>query len=171
MGAERVRVRTIVNTIDGQVRITASNGGPRGGKQIADFRGDKFRILEPLEGPPVTILDLIGFDPGQCQLGRRGSDGSSPRAVASRRQTRGLWGKGHGRFRTRGRHGSATVRGTVWFTADLCSGTYFEDVKAWAFRPAHGSGSFPDRPGRLRLRPQARIPLRPGQKYLARAPR
>jgi hypothetical protein len=28
-----------------------------------------------------------------------------------------------GRFRTRGRHGAATVRGTMWLTQDRCDGT------------------------------------------------
>lgn len=28
-----------------------------------------------------------------------------------------------GRFRTRGRNSSATVRGTVWITSDRCDGT------------------------------------------------
>ena len=36
---------------------------------------------------------------------------------------RRLWGNGHGRFRTRGRHGTATVRGTCWLTEDRCDGT------------------------------------------------
>ena len=35
-----------------------------------------------------------------------------------------LWGRDrHGRFRTRGRNAVATVRGTVWKTADSCAGT------------------------------------------------
>jgi ferric-dicitrate binding protein FerR (iron transport regulator) len=29
----------------------------------------------------------------------------------------------HGRFRTKGRYSSATVRGTRWTTSDLCDGT------------------------------------------------
>ena len=36
---------------------------------------------------------------------------------------RQLWAKGKGKFRTRGRYASATVRGTVWLTADRCDGT------------------------------------------------
>ena len=37
---------------------------------------------------------------------------------------RKLWGRdGGGRFRTRGRSSSATVRGTVWLTEDRCDGT------------------------------------------------
>ncbi|GAC1318417.1 MAG: hypothetical protein NVSMB25_07820 [Thermoleophilaceae bacterium] len=37
---------------------------------------------------------------------------------------RGLWGSdNHGRFRTHGRDSVASVRGTVWLTADRCDGT------------------------------------------------
>jgi ferric-dicitrate binding protein FerR (iron transport regulator) len=42
-----------------------------------------------------------------------------PRSSGSRQ----LWGDGRGRFRTRGRYGAATVRGTKWLTDDRCDGT------------------------------------------------
>ncbi|MEA2481592.1 MAG: hypothetical protein QOJ07_3514 [Thermoleophilaceae bacterium] len=42
---------------------------------------------------------------------------------AARHRSRSLWGNGHGRFRTRGRNSSATVRGTEWFQKDTCTGT------------------------------------------------
>ena len=38
---------------------------------------------------------------------------------------RRLWGNGKGSFRTRGRHGAATVRGTIWLTEDRCTTTRF----------------------------------------------
>ena len=41
----------------------------------------------------------------------------------SKRRVRKLWGDGRGRFRTRGRYGAATVRGTKWLTRDRCDGT------------------------------------------------
>ena len=50
--------------------------------------------------------------------------GSSAPQAGSRRAVRRLWGRDRGgRFRTRGRHGVATVRGTRWLTEDRCSGT------------------------------------------------
>jgi hypothetical protein len=36
---------------------------------------------------------------------------------------RRLWGSGKGRFETRGRYSSATVRGTRWLVVDRCDGT------------------------------------------------
>ncbi len=38
-------------------------------------------------------------------------------------QVRLLLGDGSGEFRSRGRFGSATVRGTKWGTRDFCNGT------------------------------------------------
>jgi ferric-dicitrate binding protein FerR (iron transport regulator) len=43
--------------------------------------------------------------------------------TAARKRKRKLFGNAHGRFRTRGRNSSATVRGTKWSMTDTCSGT------------------------------------------------
>ena len=45
------------------------------------------------------------------------------RSAARKRVLRRLWGKGKGRFRTKGRHAAATVRGTEWSIADRCDET------------------------------------------------
>ncbi len=45
-------------------------------------------------------------------------------AATKKRRTTTLWGSDrHGKFRTRGRNATATVRGTVWRTTDRCDGT------------------------------------------------
>ena len=54
------------------------------------------------------------------------ADGTGTR---SRRRVRKLWGDGRGRFRTRGRYGAATVRGTKWLTLDRCDGTKVRVVR------------------------------------------
>ena len=55
------------------------------------------------------------------------SDGFRPSPFVfrgnSRKPVRRLWGNGHGRFTTKGRYSSATVRGTKWLTQDQCNGT------------------------------------------------
>ena len=43
--------------------------------------------------------------------------------VQERDRLAGLWGSGHGSFRTQGQYSSATVRGTKWFVQDSCAGT------------------------------------------------
>lgn len=52
-----------------------------------------------------------------CQRNSRG------KLAPSRARSRRLWGNGRGRFRTRGRHSAATVRGTIWLTKDTCNTT------------------------------------------------
>jgi hypothetical protein len=41
-------------------------------------------------------------------------------AQANKKPVRRVWGKGKGKFRTKARYASATVRGTWWLTADFC---------------------------------------------------
>ena len=49
---------------------------------------------------------------------------------AKKKKVRRLWGDGKGRFRTKGRHGAATVAGTKWLTEDRCSGTLVRRASA-----------------------------------------
>ena len=48
---------------------------------------------------------------------------SKGKLAGARARSRHLWADVHGRFRTRGRHSTATVRGTQWLTKDTCSST------------------------------------------------
>jgi hypothetical protein len=68
----------------------------------------------------VLELRLTGGDFGACT--RRSM--SSSHALPPKATIRQLWGKGTGRFRTRGHYAAATVRGTTWLTADRCDGTF-----------------------------------------------
>jgi hypothetical protein len=73
---------------------------------------------------PLVQLQLTGGDFSGCTsrttAGRAsGSSGQKPKP----KPVRSLWGKGKGRFRTKGRFSSATVRGTEWLTTDRCDGT------------------------------------------------
>ena len=68
-------------------------------------------------GKPVIELRLTGGDFKAC----------AKRTAQSRnagKTVRRVWAKGSGKFRTRGRYASGTVRGTDWLTADRCDGTF-----------------------------------------------
>jgi hypothetical protein len=65
---------------------------------------------------PVVELRLAGGNFASC--GRRAL------AAVSKKPIRRLWGKGNGRFRSKGRHSSASVKGTLWLTEDRCDGTW-----------------------------------------------
>jgi hypothetical protein len=74
--------------------------------------------------PAVVELRLAGGNYSRC------AKASGARAQASAtRSIRRLWASAKGRFRTKGRYASATVRGTQWVTTDLCTGTRVTVVK------------------------------------------
>jgi hypothetical protein len=67
---------------------------------------------------PLVELRLTRGNFGVCP--KRKTSAASQTGTTTVRQ---LWGNGTGSFRTRGRYGAATVRGTRWLTADRCDGT------------------------------------------------
>ncbi|MET0762116.1 MAG: hypothetical protein ABWZ63_07255 [Thermoleophilaceae bacterium] len=91
--------------------------GVGGATQTAVFYSGTFKMTQPANGS-LTQLNLSEkFD--KCN-GRRKDDAEIDKAARSRR----LWGRGNGRYTTRGRRASATVRGKAqWLTQDTCAGT------------------------------------------------
>jgi hypothetical protein len=75
-----------------------------------------FQIVRSSDaGQTVVELRLTGGNFASCK--RRLAAAGNPKKI------RQLWGTASGRFRTRGRYASATVRGTRWLTVDRCDGT------------------------------------------------
>jgi hypothetical protein len=108
----RIPVGSTVDARDGAVTITTATDDD-GGTQSATFSHGIFEVRQRSTSS-VTTLVLRG------RLGTCGKRiASASRHLGSRR----LWGRGRGRFRTRGRHSAATVRGTIWLTEDRCNGT------------------------------------------------
>jgi hypothetical protein len=119
--AASVPVGSLIDAKGGAVRLTSA-ANLKGAKQTAIFSRGAFAVRQKRQRRPVTDLVLNGGDFSSCR--RRSSARRSAVVNSSRRGARrGLWGRGRGRFRTRGRHGAATVRGTIWFTEDRCDGT------------------------------------------------
>jgi hypothetical protein len=105
--------------------VDASNGR---GIKLTDRNGDAAVFYGQKDGVPskfavftvrgVIELRLVGGNFKSC----------GKRAIASAGQAKGkpirrVWGKGKGKFRTKGRYAAATVRGTWWLTADFCKYT------------------------------------------------
>jgi len=109
-----IPVGAVVDATAGAVRLTSAGEG----RPSAVFRGGRFRVSQGAGRSPLTVLRLVGPLP---ECGRSSTARASRRAPARRR----VWGSGHGRFRTSGRDGAATVRGTRWLTEDRCDGTRF----------------------------------------------
>jgi hypothetical protein len=111
---ETIPVGSLVDTTEGKVRLASVNA--TGEEQWASFSEGTFRVGQKL-GSGLVALKLRGrLD---CSAG---DEASSSAARSGRR----LWGSGKGNFRTTGSSGSATVRGTIWFTEDRCDGTFFK---------------------------------------------
>lgn len=113
---------------------------PKGGKVIVrsivgigTFYGGKFDVHEiggetssratsAAQAKPILVVRLVGGKLKK-QCGKTSRAAASTNAQAKEKPVRRLWGKGKGRFRTRGRYSSGTVRGTNWLTEDFCNGT------------------------------------------------
>jgi hypothetical protein len=148
-GQASIPVGAIVDTRKGTVDLTTALPGAR--TQSATFHGGLVQIRQPVSGRGMTELVLRGAKPS-CKTGRARA------ATSSRRPPRKLWASdNHGRFRTRGSNAVATVRGTSWYMADRCDGTYT--------RVGHGSVSVRD------LRSGRTVVLHAGQSHLAPAGR
>ena len=109
---ESIPLGSTVDATKGKVKLTSAAGS--GGKvQAGVFYKGAFVITQTRGAKPVTQLALSG----------KLSCSTRKASASARKKVRRLWGDGKGRFRTRGRHGAATVRGTKWLTEDRCNGT------------------------------------------------
>jgi uncharacterized repeat protein (TIGR01451 family) len=138
-----------IDTRRGRVRLQSARGG--GPVDTADFYQGVFAVFQAGVPGAFTELRLVGGRFGICPAGLRRPTSHPQHPI------RRLWGSGKGRFRTRGRFSSATIRGTRWLTLDRCEGTLV--------RVQVGIVLVRDFPARRS------VLLRAGQSYLARARR
>jgi hypothetical protein len=114
-----VKVGSTVDTTRGKVKLTSARSSKR--TQSGEFSKGAFVVTQQKDG--LTDLKLTGGDFGVCTAAAKAKRPVSGAANTRRR----LFGTAHGRFRTRGRNSSATVRGTTWLTEDNCDGTATEN--------------------------------------------
>jgi alpha-tubulin suppressor-like RCC1 family protein len=149
-GARGIPVGSTLDTSHGVVRLSSATGAA-GGVQSGRFGSGVFRVLQSRGGHGLTELRLLDTT-SAC--------GSARRATVARRLPKRvldlLRASGKGSFRTTGRWASATVRGTVWDTADRCDGTLTTVHR--------GVVSVRD------LRRHRTISVRAGHSYLAKVP-
>ena len=154
-----IPVGSLIDTRAGGARVTSRGVGSRRRRQSGRFLGALFQVLQARgrASRGVTELRLKGASFDSCLAGGRRASGQANAAQLSRRTIRRLRARARGRFRTRGRNSSATVRGTIWTTADRCDGTLTK-VK-------RGTVAVRD------FRRKRTILVGPGKRYLARARR
>lgn len=114
-----VPVGSVVDARRGSVTVVAAKN-LSGDKQQATFTGGLFRVSQTRAAKGMTTVLTVR---GTLACGR-----TTARAAAARKRPRSrrLWGDGRGRFTTRGRNSTATVRGTIWGVTDRCGGTLTE---------------------------------------------
>jgi hypothetical protein len=115
-GAMQVPVGAEMDASRGRVSMTSSKGAT-GGVQTAQFYSGRFQALQSAREKGLTEVRMT--QPLTCKGTTRAKATTAARKVRSRK----LWGSGKGRFRTRGRNSSATVRGTIWLQKDSCTTT------------------------------------------------
>ena len=150
-GTTEIPVGSQVDTAHGTIKLIAGLGGGR--TNSANFNDGLFKIQQAHARNAYMTLLLEGGNFGVC----RTSALSTMSVDAKRkRQVRRLWGNGKGRFTTKGRYSSATVRGTHWLVQDRCDGTLT--------RVLRGIVKVKD------FRKHKTISVRAGHTYLAQAP-
>jgi hypothetical protein len=110
---DQVPVGTQIDTTNGRIQLTAARAG--GLLETSDFYEGLFTFAQ--EG--ASALPEVRLDGGDFSC----LDTAFSWQAKSKKPVRRVWGSGRGRYRTRGRYSSATVRGTVWKTEDRCDGT------------------------------------------------
>jgi hypothetical protein len=117
-----IRVGSVLDTRRGTVRLTTAL--PKAGAtQSGDFFQGVFKLLQSRKKSAKGLVELRLTGGSFRSCGARGASTSAEAARASKKKVRSLRGVAKGRFRTRGRSASATVRGTNWGTIDRCDGT------------------------------------------------
>jgi hypothetical protein len=115
-GSAPIPVNSVIDSRKGRVRLESSRGGNKRHRGV--FRSGIFKAKQPKKKGGVTDIVLRG---GLFGCTARTAADQAHASVLSRR--RRLWGRGRGRFRTRGLYSSGSVRGTIWLTQDTCAGT------------------------------------------------
>ena len=118
--ARQVPVGTLVDASAGVVRLTAATPNP-GHVEAGDFQAGIFEVRQDPAERGLTELRIRDDEAVRkaCGSARGRNTGRQPSKLLSGR----LLGIATGRFRTRGRFSSATVRGTNWGVRNRCDGT------------------------------------------------
>jgi Ca2+-binding RTX toxin-like protein len=118
----RLPLGTTIDARSARVRLVTARNRRRG-RQTAMFSDGSFSVRQVGTGKRrrLTEIRLSGGDFGACA--GTAAPGGRATMAADKRRIRYVWGKGRGRYRTRGRYSAGVVRGTTWLTEDRCDGT------------------------------------------------
>jgi hypothetical protein len=99
------------------------------GLEMSDPKGNEMVFYGQNDGVP-SLFVYTGIKGGVVQLSLVGGVSKFSRkpsalgaSAKSKKPARRLWGSGKGKFTTKGKYASATVRGTIWLVADYSDHT------------------------------------------------
>ena len=133
---------TVVNALRGTLKLTTT--APQAAKkgkskkhgaktQTATFGGAVFKVTQDRSGASkgLATVSLVegAFKGAPSFASCKAHKGKASAAAVSKKVLQLLHASGHGKFRTKGRYAAATVRGTIWTTADRCDGTLVHSIK------------------------------------------
>ena len=111
-------------TFSGVPPTSARQTSARSHARAASDVPAEFKVNQDATTGSVTELELVGGDFSVCNTNR------SLSAKQKQTRIRSLWGSAKGKFRTKARYSSATVRGTIWLTEDRCDGSFTQVVES-----------------------------------------
>jgi PKD repeat protein len=132
-----VPIGTLIDATDGKAHITLANKD----KSLYDgiFWGGVFEVKQGTGDNPIATMKLrpgFGVQGATANAAHAMISGHSTAELergfkvwTSRRRGKkkgGVWGDAHGKFRTSGSGGSATVNGTRWYVANYENGSLFK---------------------------------------------
>jgi hypothetical protein len=119
-GFAEVPLGTELDTRKGKVTLTSHDGS------TGDFYQGIFKLgAEKERGTTFTVIILTGGNFAGCQTYKRTlSAAAKTKPKPAAKSIRHVWGNAKGHFRTKGKFASATIRGTLWLTNDVCGGTW-----------------------------------------------
>jgi hypothetical protein len=130
-GLRKIPVNSVIDVRAGTVNLTAATGNL--GDTTEDNSVHLWDGLIRLEQSGATNAFTTARLVEKLRCGKRkgggakaGKSSGGPVATTSGKRRRRVWGSGHGNYKTSGRGGTGSVRGTTWLTKDTCRGTFFK---------------------------------------------
>ncbi len=163
----RIPIGSLIDARRGFVEVTAENTS--GVDETALFWDGLFEALQSGDPFNARLAEDLACKAkkkkkkGKRKGGNKGRASASASAYASAGNSRQLWARAKGRFRTTGYKGSATIRGTEWLTEDRCAGKR----QVTSFRSVEGELTIDD----FTKKGTVNKVLAPGKPYVAGKPK
>ncbi|MGH2959488.1 MAG: hypothetical protein ACRDKE_07765, partial [Solirubrobacterales bacterium] len=126
-----IPIGTVIDAREGRAHLTLANAD--GTLYDGVFWDGIFQVTQGSGNKPITTLklrdDLVARAAGFATARTSAELERSFYAYTAKKRGKkknGLWGDGKGKFKTSGKGGSATVRGTRWYVANYANGSLFK---------------------------------------------